>query len=184
MKKLLPGILALLMSFGCLAGCGAIGGGNSTSDTTSNTTSDTTSDSTDETPALTHAADLRDVKTAFLMPIGSEVSTASRAYTIRNKFSFDGETAVYTINWSLADAEGNPVTGVTLQKGEGDTDTVIINVEVDTPYVLTATITCPDGCCTSEPYTINRTAVPASEEVPVAITEAPHENVPYKLYNP
>ncbi len=176
MKKLLTGFLALLMSFGCLAACNQTGD-NSSSDTTSNSASSDSSSTVQK-----HAADLNDVKAAFLMPIGSQESSSSKAYTLRNKFSFDGETAVYTINWSVANADGNAVNGVSLRKGPQSKDAVVLNVSESTPYVLSATITCPDGCCTSSPYSINRTALPSSDVVATPIAKAPQENVAYKLY--
>ena len=176
MKKLLTGFLALLMSFGCLVACNQTGD-NSSSDTTSNSASSDSSSTVQK-----HAADLNDVKAAFLMPIGSQESSSSKAYTLRNKFSFDGETAVYTINWSVANADGNAVNGVSLRKGPQSKDAVVLNVSESTPYVLSATITCPDGCCTSSPYSINRTALPSSDVVATPIAEAPQENVAYKLY--
>ena len=181
MKKLLPGILALLMSFG-LAGCFA--NNSSSSDNTSTGSSVSTPDSSNggssnSSTAQTHEADLTQAKQAVLVPLASMASTSNKPYTVPNSFSFMGETAVYDISWTVTDAQGNAVTGVSIVEGEGDTDTVMISVSEDVAYVLTATLTCPDGCC-STTYTLNRTA--SAAPIPVAIKAAPVENTAYKLY--
>lgn len=174
MKKLFPGILAMLLCFGCLVGCG-----DKTPDSTPDSTPNDSTPVVPDVPAQEHDGDLKQVKEAVLVPLASYDSTSNKDYTVPNSYSFYGEEAVYDISWAVTDAEGNAVTGVTVEAGTGATDVVKISVEEDTPYVLKATVTCPDGCCTLE-YTLNRTA--SAAPVPVAITEAPVENVAYKLY--
>ncbi len=174
MKKLFPGILAMLLCFGCLVGCG-----DKTPDSTPDSTPNDSTPVVPDVPAQEHDGDLKQVKDAVLVPLASYDSTSNKDYTVPNSYSFYGEEAVYDISWAVTDAEGNAVTGVTVEAGTGATDVVKISVDEDTPYVLKATVTCPDGCCTLE-YTLNRTA--SAAPVPVAITEAPVEDVAYKLY--
>ena len=174
MKKLFPGILAMLLCFGCLVGCG-----DKTPDSTPDSTPNDSTPVVPDVPAQEHDGDLKQVKDAVLVPLASYDSTSNKDYTVPNSYSFFGEEAVYDISWAVTDAEGNAVTGVTVEAGTGETDVVKISVDEDPPYVLKATVTCPDGCCTLE-YTLNRTA--SAAPVPVAITEAPVENVAYKLY--
>ena len=176
MKKLFPGILALLMCFGCLTACGPTTGGSSSGDTGS-TDNSTPADST---PApQVHDADLRDVKNAALVPLADQNTFMNKAYTLINGFSFQGDSAVYDIAWSIADANGDLVDGVTITEGQA-ADTVTIAVDEDVQYILTATVTCPDGCCTLEYSLPARTA--SAAPVPVAITEAPVEGTAYKFY--
>lgn len=128
-------------------------------------------------PAQKHEADLKDVKDFVYTPMLEQNVSTRVDYTVKNSYSFVGSEEVYDISWSV-----NVKEGVTIVEGE-DADTVDISdtLEEDLPYVLTGTITCPEGCC-SISFDLERTALKALNEVPVAITAKPVENTAYKLY--
>ena len=183
MKKLVPGILALMMCFGCLAGCDSLsnilpegltnlipGIGSSVD----SSTPDESSSSTTLTQA--HDADLLNARPIAFAEMLEASSTANKSYTVPNSCTVDGKE--FSISWTVTDANGNAVAGVSILEGEAK-DTVVIDVEEDVAYVLTGTITCPDGCC-SISHKFNRTAT--ATPVPVAIDKAPEEGVAYKFY--
>ena len=187
MKKLIPGILALMMCFGTLAGCDQIDKikdkipflPNKDSSTPAPDDSSTPggSDSTPEAPTQAHAADLKAVRTLVFADMLEASDTANRSYSVPNSYSHDGK--VYDVSWTVTDADGNAVTGVSVQEGDSN-DTIIIDVTgADVNYVLTGTITCPEGCC-SISHKFNRVAKEAPIHAP--ITEAPQENTPYIFY--
>ncbi len=183
MKKLIPGILALMMCFGGLAGCDQLKdklpflpNKDSSTPAPDNSTPDD-SDSTPEAPTQAHDADLKAVRTLVFADMLEASDTANRSYSVPNSYSHDGK--VYDVSWTVTDADGNAVTGVSVQEGDSN-DTIIIDVTgADVNYVLTGTITCPDGCC-SIFHKFNRVA--QEVPVPVAITEAPQEGVAYKFH--
>ena len=198
MKKFIPGLLAMLLCFGMATGCSILGGGESATDSsapastesattssTDNTESTETPDSVDstdssdnggstETPSA-HETDLTDVKDYLIGVMGDKELNTRKDFTVINTYSFFGETTSYTITWTV------DVADITITKGTG-TDTIVIpEVDVDTPYVLTATITDPDGCHTTT-ATFNGTVLAALSLVPSKIAQAPVENTVYKLY--
>ncbi len=180
MKKLFPGILALLLAFSCFAGCGEkTPDSSSPADSTppASTPGDSTPD--DSTPQV-HDIDLRDVKNSIISELNDQNALSNKAYPIRNSFAFpNAPTVFYDVAWEAVDENGNAVPGVTIVEGDSN-DTVNINVSDDVQYILKGTITCPEACCTTS-FTLNaRTA--SAAPVPVAIESAPEENVAYKLY--
>ena len=172
MKKLVPGIIALMMCFGGLTACDAIsnlipGLGNSSE---SSSTVDSSS------TAQEHEAELLNVRPLVFAEMLEASPVSNKSYTVMNSCTVEGVT--YDVSWTVTDANGNAVAGVSISEGEAN-DTVVIDVENDVAYVLTGTITCPDGCC-SISHKFNRTA--AAAPVPVAIDKAPVEGVAYKFY--
>lgn len=184
MKKLIPGILALMMCFGGLAGCDSLS--NMLPDGLGNlipglgTESSTPAPEDSSTPAQAHAAELANVRSLVFNELIEDnmagTTSDNRSFTVPNTYNYEGKD--YDVSWTVADADGNEVAGVSISEGEAN-DTVVIDVENDVAYVLTGTITCPDGCCKIS-HKFNRTATAAP--VHVAITEAPQENTPYILY--
>ena len=190
MKKLIPGILALMMCFGGLAGCDSLsnmlpdGLGNLIpglgTESSTPATDDSSNNPDDSTPAQAHAAELANVRSlVFNELIEDNISgntSDNRSFTVPNTYNYEGKD--YDVSWTVTDANGNAVAGVSISEGEQN-DTVIISVNDAVNYVLTGTITCPEDCC-SISHKFNRTATAAP--VHVAITEAPQENTPYILY--
>ena len=188
MKKLIPGLLSMLLCLGMATGCEVItdklpdvslpGFVNDLLGKDSNETSDSESDSASESteaPLHAHEKDLKDVK-EYLQGIVNEMSLETRKnFTVINSYSFFGEEAKYDIAWSVN------VEGVTIQEGETEDTIVIGELAEDTPYVLTATITDPEGCHTVT-ADFEAVALKALSLVPTMITEKPVANTAYKLY--
>lgn len=197
MKKIIPGLLSMLLCLGMATGCDAVKeklpdvklpgflenilgkeSASSEEDTASESTPDssTPDDSSEEPPALhAHEQDLKDVK-EYLQGIVNEIALETRKnFTLINSYSFFGETAKYDIAWSVN------VDGVTVQEGEKEDTIVIGELEEDTPYVLTATITDPEGCH-NVVVEFDAIALKAEQVVPEKITAAPAENTAYKLH--
>ncbi len=159
-KKLIAGILALSSVF-CLASCDKISGlfGKNSS-------------SSIQTPA----SDVAGAK-AYLQDMYLKKNVEERFdYDVVKAVNIGG--VVYTIAWTVAcDVDG----AVALVDG---TDKVTVdlneNLDEDTPYVLTATITAPDK--TTANVSFNRTVKAAPTMVSMPITEAPQEDVEYRLY--
>ena len=159
-KKLIAGILALSSVF-CLASCDKISGlfGKNSS-------------SSIQTPA----SDVAGAK-AYLQDMYLKKNVEERFdYDVVKSVNIGG--VVYTIAWTVAcDVDG----AVALVDG---TDKVTVdlneNLDEDTPYVLTATITAPDK--TTATVSFNRTVKAAPTMVSMPITEAPQEDVEYRLY--
>ena len=197
MKKLIPGLLSMLLCLGMATGCEVITeklpdislpdislpgfindllgkDSNETSDSESDSESDSASEST-EAPLHAHEKDLKDVK-EYLQGIVNEIALETRKdFTVINTYSFFGEEAKYDIAWSVN------VEGVTVQEGDGVDTIVFDELTEDTPYVLTATITDPEGCH-NVVVSFDAVALKAPQVVPEKITSAPAENTAYKLY--
>ncbi len=191
MKKLIPGILALMMCFGGLAGCDSLsnmlpdGLGNIIpglgTESSTPATEDSSNKPDDSTPAQAHAAELANVRSLVFNELIEDnmagTTSDNRSFTVPNTYNYEGKD--YDVSWKVADADGNEVAGVSISEGEAN-DTVVISVDSEVNYVLTGTITCPDGCC-SISHNFNRVA--KAEPIPVAVTEAElQENVAYKFY--
>ncbi len=174
MKKLLPGILALLMAFGCLTACGTTSDGSS-SDGGSTPPASTPDDSTPAAPTDPHEVDLADVKDYLMEQLAEKDLETYKDFTLPNSFSFIGTTEKFDIAWTSNAA------AATIEEGETEDTVKIGNVDEDTPFVLTATVTDPDGCHTTT-FTVEGIAKPAPTIVPNPISEAPTENTEYKLY--
>ena len=188
MKKLIPGLLSMLLCLGMATGCEVItdklpdvslpGFVNDLLGKDSNETSDSESDSASEStdaPLHAHEKDLKDVK-EYLQGIVNEIALETRKdFTLINTYSFFGEEAKYDIAWSVN------VEGVTVQEGDGVDTIVFDELTEDTPYVLTATITDPEGCH-NVVVSFDAVALKAPQVVPEKITSAPAENTAYKLY--
>ena len=174
MKKLVPGILALLMAFGCLTACTPT---DPESTPSGSTPPASTPDST-PTPTHQHETDLADVVDYYLEMFSKKDYTTYKNFKVPNTFSFMGATEKYDIAWA------SNVGVVTIEEGADGSkeDTVKLNeVTEDTPFVLTATVTDPEGCHTAT-FTVEGVAQPKPPYVPQAITEKPSEDVAYKLY--
>lgn len=190
MKKLIPGILSMLLCLGMATGCdsvqlpdfmnGILGKDTASSESieTESTPDSSTPDdsSSEETPVLgAHEKDLKDVK-EYIQGIVNQIALETRKdFTLINTYSFFGETAKYDIAWSVN------IDGVTIVEGENEDTVKIGELEEDTPYVLTATITDPEGCH-SIIAEFDAIALKAEQVVPEKITAAPAENTAYKLH--
>ncbi len=167
MKKLLPGILALLLAFGGLTAC-------KPTDPES-TPPASTPDSTPVQPAHQHETDLKDVKDYLLEQLAKKDLSTYKDFTVPSSFNFIGDTAIYDIVWT------SDVAAVTIEAGETEDTVKIGEVSEDTPFVLTATVTDPDGCHTTT-FTVEGVALPQPTIVPNAISAKPLENTAYKLH--
>lgn len=172
MKKLFPGILALLMCFGSLAACGDKDKDKSSSDASSSESSSSSS----STVTDPHEADLQDAKEYVQGLLSGKTFETRKSFTLINSFSFYGATEKYDISWSV-----DVTSGVTIEEGETEDTVVIAELDADLPFVLTGTITDPEGCH-STTFTIDGVALKALNAVPQAITAKPVENTAYKLY--
>lgn len=167
MKKLFPSLLALMLAFSCFAGCG--------DPTTS--APDSTPDSTPVEPvepAHPHESGLDDAKSYLSESLSTKNLKTNREFTLPSTYSFTGETAKYDVAWSVDKTDV-----VTITTGETEDTFTIAELDEDTPFVLTATITDPEGCHTTT-FTLDGVALKAV--VPVAITGKPAENTAYKLH--
>ena len=184
MKKLVTGILAMLLCFGCLAGCGdTTNTSSSTPDASTPNASTPDASTPDEStpdepsePAHPHETDLSDVKDYVYEQMAKKSLETRESFTVINTFSFIGAEEKYDIAWSLDVTEG-----VTIQEGEKEDTVVIAALDEDLPFVLTATITDPEGCHTTS-FSLDGLAKAMPQIVPLAITEKPAENTAYKLY--
>ena len=179
MKKLVTGILAMLLCFGCLAGCGeTTDNSSSTPDasTPNASTPDTSTPDTPADPADPHEVDLADVKDYVFEQMSKKNLETRESFTVINTFSFIGAEEKYDIAWSLDVTEG-----VTITEGETEDTVVIAALDEDLPFTLTATITDPEGCHTTS-FSLDGLAKAMPQIVPLAITEKPAENTAYKLY--
>ena len=178
MKKLLPGILALLMAFGCMTACGQTPDASTPGESTppaSTPGESTPPASTPEDPQHQHETDLADVKDYLLEQISKKDLSTYKDFTLPTSFSFIGETTKYAITWT------SNVTAVTIEAGETEATVKIGKVDEDTAFVLTATVTDPDGCHTTT-FTVDGVAEREPQIVPNAISAAPTEETMYKLY--
>ncbi|MBQ7948887.1 MAG: hypothetical protein IJ284_03905, partial [Clostridia bacterium] len=179
MKKLLPGILATLLCLGCFTACDQLDSLKSKlPDFLQFGKTESTEDSKkdeDSTPQETHPheKDLKDAKDFINGQMQEMTLDTRKGYEVVNSFSFIGSDEVYDVAWSVN------IDGVTVEEGEENDTIVISEMEEDTPYVLTCTITDPQGCHTVS-FSYDATALKAV--VPTFITEKPAENTAYKLY--
>ena len=184
MKKLVTGILAMLLCFGCLAGCGDNADTSSSTpdastpnaSTPDTSTPDTSTPDTPADPAHPHEVDLADVKDYVFEQMSKKNLETRESFTVINTFSFIGAEEKYDIAWSLDVTEG-----VTITEGETEDTVVIAALDEDLPFTLTATITDPEGCHTTS-FSLDCLAKAMPQIVPLAITEKPAENTAYKLY--
>ena len=172
MKKLLPGILALLLAFGGLTACTPT---DPESTPSGSTPPASTSDSTPGQTAHPHETDLKDVKDYLLEQLAKKDLSTYKDFTVPSSFNFIGDTAIYDIVWT------SNVAAVTIEAGETEDTVKIGEVSEDTPFVLTATVTDPEGCHTTT-FTVDGVAERAPQIVPNAISAAPSEETVYKLY--
>lgn len=172
MKKLLPGILALLLAFGGLTACTPT---DPESTPSGSTPPASTSDSTPGQTAHPHETDLKDVKDYLLEQLAKKDLSTYKDFTVPSSFNFIGDTAIYDIAWT------SNVAAVTIEAGTTEDTVKIGEVSEDTPFVLTATVTDPDGCHTTT-FTVDGVALPQPTIVPNAISAKPVENTAYKLY--
>lgn len=156
MKKLVPGILATLMCFACVA-----------------TACDNNKpDDGSSTPAVTYdvAAAKNYVKAQYIDTIG--VSRAD--YKVVNSVVVGGHT--YTVDWSV-DVDS----GVAIKEFSNytkiDCDQAL---SADLDYVLTATVTAPDGTTATQEF--EGTVVAMSATVAAPISAAPVDGTAYKFY--
>ncbi|MBQ7830932.1 MAG: hypothetical protein IJ393_02515, partial [Clostridia bacterium] len=168
MKKKLIGLLASLACLACFAGCNnplysgdsSIDSGNAPAQSSSSVDG---AQSYDVKGAAAYIADMYKAKD----------KSGRKDYTVVKKVLYDGAT--YTIAWSVN------VECVKIVEQEND---VLVDVDeesaTEVQYVLTATVTAPDG--SKESVTINRTLEAAPSVVPQPITSAPSEDETYKLY--
>ena len=168
MKKKLIGLLASLACLACFAGCNnPLYSGDVSSPDNGNPTQSSSSvdgaQSYDVKGAAEYIADM----------YKAQDSSGRTDYKVAKKVLYDG--AAYTIAWSVN------VDCVKIVEQEND---ILVDVdedsEVEVKYVLTATVTAPDG--STETVTVNRTLEAAPSVVPQPITSAPSENETYKLY--
>ena len=128
MKKLVTGILAMLLCFGCLAGCGdTTNTSSSTPDASTPNASTPDASTPDEStpdepsePAHPHETDLSDVKDYVYEQMAKKSLETRESFTVINTFSFIGAEEKYDIAWSVDVTEG-----VTIQEGEAE-DTVAV----------------------------------------------------------
>ena len=172
MKKLFPGILAMVMCFGMLAACGD---NNKPSSSPDSSPADSSSSSS-VTPTDPHEATLNDVKSYVHEQLIKKNYETRKDFTLMNSFSFIGEDVKYDISWSVDVEEG-----VTIVEGETEDTVVIGELSEDLPFILTGTITDPEGCHSVQ-FTLEGLALKALSEVPTAITEAPVEGEAYKYH--
>ena len=184
MKKLFPGILALLMAFGMMVGCGEKPADSSTpaGSTPPASTPDTSTpdDSTpDEDSPLYALESVKEVLNGSM--IQKNVETR-KDYTVANQWYSWHADETFDIAWTVTDAAGNATTNVTIVEGDGDYDTVKVNTDLseDFTYILTGTISDSQGQSVQISFT--RKVLKGGQYLPVAITEKPTEQTAYKLY--
>ena len=173
MKKLFPGIVAMLMCFGFVAACGD-NGGNTSSSTPGTSSEDSSSNSS--VTVDPHEATLNDVKSYVHEQLIKKNFETRNDFTLINSFSFIGEDVKYDISWSV-----NVTEGVTIVEGETEDTVVIGELAEDLPFVLTGTISDPEGCHSVQ-FTLDGLALKALSVIPEAITAAPVEGVAYKYH--
>ena len=158
MKKLITGILATLTCLCCFTGCELLGGNDSSS-----------------TSSVETAASIDDAK-AYLESLykNNDDKVTRQDYEVLPSITFDG--VAYSIAWTVDVTEGVTVVAannkVTIDVAE--------DLDADLAYVLTATLTAPDG--TTATVSFNRTVEAAPVMVAAPIEKAPVEDVAYKFY--
>ena len=184
MKKLFPGILALLMAFSCFVGCGEKTPDSSTpADSTppASTPGDSTPDDStpDEEDPLFALNAVKEVLNGAMIKKNVEMR---KDYTVANQWYSWHADETFEITWTVTDAEGNATTNVTIEEGDGENDTVKVNsnLEEDFTYILKGTISDSKGQSVEISFT--RKVLKAGEYLPVKITAKPVEDVVYKLY--
>lgn len=184
MKKLFPGILALLMAFSCFVGCGETAPDSSTpagSTPPASTPGDSTPDDStpDEEDPLYALNAVKEVLNGAMIKKNVEMR---KDYTVANQWYSWHADETFEITWTVTDAEGNATTNVTIEEGDGENDTVKVNsnLEEDFTYILKGTITDSKGQSVEISFT--RKVLKAGEYLPVAITAKPLEDVVYKLH--
>lgn len=184
MKKLFPGILALLMAFSCFVACGEKTPDSSTpagSTPPASTPGDSTPDDStpDEEDPLFALNAVKEVLNGAMIKKNVEMR---KDYTVANQWYSWHTEEIFEITWTVTDAEGNATTNVTIEEGDGDYDTVKVNsnLEEDFTYILKGTISDSKGQSVDVSFT--RKVLKAGEYLPVAITAKPAEDTVYKLY--
>ena len=184
MKKLFPGILALLMAFSCFVGCGETAPDTSTpagSTPPASTPGDSTPDDStpDEEDPLYALNAVKEVLNGAMIKKNVEMR---KDYTVANQWYSWHADETFEITWTVTDAEGNATTNVSIEEGDGENDTVKVNsnLEEDFTYILKGTITDSKGQSVEISFT--RKVLKAGEYLPVKITAKPVEDVVYKLY--
>lgn len=184
MKKLFPGILALLMAFSCFVGCGEKNPDDSTpagSTPPASTPGDSTPDDStpDEEDPLFALNAVKEVLNGAMIKKNVEMR---KDYTVANQWYSWHADETFEITWTVTDAEGNATTNVTIEEGDGENDTVKVNsnLEEDFTYILKGTISDSKGQSVEISFT--RKVLKAGEYLPVKITAKPVEDVVYKLY--
>lgn len=184
MKKLFPGILALLLTFGCFAGCGdkktdSSSPADSTPPASAPGDSSTDDSTPDEESPLYALNAVKEVLNGAMIKKNVEMR---KDYTVANQWYSWHADETFEITWTVTDAEGNATTNVTIEEGDGEFDTVKVNsnLEEDFTYILKGTIN--DSKNQSVEISFTRKVLKAGEYLPVAITEKPVEDVVYNLH--
>ena len=171
MKKLVPGILALLMCFGCLAGCG-----ESESPSSDNSTPGAVTPNPDDSTPDEDAATLDEAATALSAKIDLLPTEDRVDYSLPN--SVFVAITKFTVAWEVECATDGMVS---LTAGTTETNvTVSKSADETTAYTLKATITAADG--TTKVVTFDCSVLEAPAMMPDPITAKPVEGVDYKLY--
>ncbi|MBQ8428524.1 MAG: hypothetical protein IJX30_00280 [Clostridia bacterium] len=179
MKKKLIGLLASLACLACFAGCNnplysgdsGISGSNAGNSSNIETSSGNleNSSSTNEEKSYDPQGAASYIESMYK----NNNKTGRVDYEVVKKVLYDGD--IYTIAWSVN------VDCVTVVEED---DKFIIDVDeattVDTPFILTATLTAPDG--STAKVELNRILTAAPSKVPAQITGDPVEGTEYKLY--
>ncbi len=179
MKKFITSFLALLTCCSLFAACNS---GNKDDDSMPENSSVSSESSSESAPdsgseeTNPHLTALNAAKDNLLEQlINQNVSVRADYQVLNSIYSFHAEET-FAVTWSV-----NVTEGVTIKEGDNcyivDVDETL---DEDLPYVLTATITDSDGCSVN--LSFDRVVEKAPQLVPVAITEKPAENTPYKLY--
>ena len=179
MKKFITSFLALLTCCSLFAACNS---GKKDDDSTPENSSVSSESSSESAPdsgseeTNPHLTALNAAKENLLgQLINQNVSVRADYQVLNSIYSFHAEET-FAVTWSVDVTEG-----VTIKEGENcyivDVDETL---DEDLPYVLTATITDSDGCSVN--LSFDRVVEKAPQLVPVAITEKPAENTPYKLH--
>lgn len=163
MKKLITGILATLTCLCCFTGCGLLGGTDSSSTSNSSSSSEGS------------VAGIEDAK-AYLESLykNNDDKVTRQDYEVLPSITVEG--VAYSIAWSVDVTEG---VAVVTADGKVTID-VAEDLDADLAYVLTATLTAPDGSTTTVSF--NRTVEAAPVMVAAPIEAAPVEDVAYKFY--
>lgn len=179
MKKFITSFLALLTCCSLFAACNS---GKKDDDSTPENSSVSSESSSESAPdsgseeTNPHLTALNAAKENLLGQLINQNVSVRADYPVLNSiYSFHAEET-FAVTWSVDVTEG-----VTIKEGENcyivDVDETL---DEDLPYVLTATITDSDGCSVN--LSFDRVVEKAPQLVPVAITEKPAENTPYKLH--